>query len=367
MLRSSILLLLTAFAASSLAASVNDAHPAAADTAATADASANKSNTISPNASVTGKKPLVSLPQPAIQSVQVFATFAAVATCNAKGWNCGPRCEGLTAGTNFVRDFYDQGTNTYAYIATNDKYQRIIVSFRGSVDVSSWIQNLNFGKTQVGWLKNNDAWVHAGFLNCYEAIRNDLKSEIASLVKLYPKYTVTFTGHSLGAALAVLASVDARISTPSVYQQTVTFGEPRVGNPAFANMASALLKQAVSSRTGGYIPSPVRVVNYDDIVPRLPPTMFDYQHHDTELWISTDKGDQASLCESGKQQEDPNCARSKSASINVDRHNNYFGVLMGRSGPCTVSAPTFGSSVNKSAAPQTAENRAALVAATNNQ
>ncbi|KAI8057331.1 Alpha/Beta hydrolase protein [Syncephalis plumigaleata] len=271
----------------------------------------------------------------------MFAGFAAVATCSPIGWNCGPRCQGTTAGTQFVKELYHKETNTFAYVATNDKYQRIIVAFRGSVDISSWIQNLNFGKTKVDWLNNDDAEVHAGFVNCYHTIRSDLKSTIADVAKRFPKYTVTFTGHSLGGALAILAALDTNISTPSINQQVVTFGAPRIGNPTFGNMVSTRLYQAANSRTGGILPSPVRVVNYNDIVPRLPPSMFDYQHHDAEVWINSGEGDQATLCQVGKKEEDPNCAKSVMAFIDVTRHNTYFGILLGRSGPCSVPAPTY--------------------------
>jgi hypothetical protein len=177
--------LLTAFATSSDGAAMNTT----AVSAATVNAF--------PNSVVTDKH-LVNLPRLAIQSLQMFASFAAVSTCSPIGWSCGSRCKGTIAGTQFVKEFYDEKTETYAYVATNDRYQRIIVSFRGSVDLSSWIQNLNFAKTEVDWLNNDEAKVHAGFLNCYQAVRSDLKNTIASVVKLFPNYTLTFIGHSLG-------------------------------------------------------------------------------------------------------------------------------------------------------------------------
>ena len=88
------------------------------------------------------------------------------------------------------------------------------------------------------------------------------------------------TGHSLGAALAVLSAPQLAAETslvPTVY----TFAGPRVGDPVFA--------LAYADR----VPVTWRVVNTNDIVPTLPPTVavvdengdekiFFYEHVDSE-------------------------------------------------------------------------------------
>ena len=71
---------------------------------------------------------------------------------------------------------------------------------------------------------------------------------------------MTFTGHSLGAALASLASLKTVIQNirPSYQIRVITFGQPRVGNIDLANKQNELLPQTF------------RVVHSNDIVPHLP-------------------------------------------------------------------------------------------------
>ncbi|XP_066310867.1 phospholipase A1-Igamma1, chloroplastic-like [Miscanthus floridulus] len=69
---------------------------------------------------------------------------------------------------------------------------------------------------------------------------------------------VTVTGHSLGGALAMLATRDAAVAHPDVHVSAVTFGAPRVGNRAFYD--------GVTSRDVRAL----RVVVRHDVVPSVP-------------------------------------------------------------------------------------------------
>jgi predicted lipase len=82
---------------------------------------------------------------------------------------------------------------------------------------------------------------------------------------------LVLTGHSLGAAVAVLVARWLRSQGKLV--EVATFGSPKIGNWDFANS----------------IDFPVtRVVNHCDIVPHLPP-LFDYHHVGEPLWFDSDK------------------------------------------------------------------------------
>lgn len=91
--------------------------------------------------------------------------------------------------------------------------------------------------------------VHPGFWEAFIVVKPDVERELNKR----PNLPLYITGHSLGGALAVVATyaLDGdRIAA------TYTFGGPRVGNLQF----------------GQRIKSPVyRVINASDIVPRLPP------------------------------------------------------------------------------------------------
>jgi len=73
------------------------------------------------------------------------------------------------------------------------------------------------------------------------------------------------TGHSLGGSLAILASTDLAKLHGKI-DQVYTFGQPRVGNPAFAAYYQS------------FIPNTFRLIDYADIVPHIPPSAFGFQH-----------------------------------------------------------------------------------------
>ena len=77
------------------------------------------------------------------------------------------------------------------------------------------------------------AQVHAGFLEAYNSIQDDLTTELKRLTDLNPLNSLTIAGHSLGGAIATLASVDLGQTTYNV--DTYTFGAPAVGNQSFSD------------------------------------------------------------------------------------------------------------------------------------
>lgn len=79
--------------------------------------------------------------------------------------------------------------------------------------------------------------LHAGFVKAYDAVRIALLEMVYGITEWSEEWTICFTGHSLGGALAVLCSFDYAHLTdqegkrPEVF--TMSFGAPRVGNKAF--------------------------------------------------------------------------------------------------------------------------------------
>lgn len=128
------------------------------------------------------------------------------------------------------------------------------------------LDDLNFFRVPY-----NEADVHRGFLaatmELWPKIEVDLNSTLlANSVEVY------VTGHSLGAAMALIAGMTRK------FERIVTFGEPRVGK----NIAKNCL--ADSTRH-------IRYVNGRDpvttIVPEAPP--FSFEHHGEERPISDSK------------------------------------------------------------------------------
>ncbi|RKP09235.1 Alpha/Beta hydrolase protein, partial [Thamnocephalis sphaerospora] len=204
------------------------------------------------------------------------------------------------------------------YVAAHPGYQRIFVAFRGSTNVASWMQNLDFTKVPLNLPGDGGARVHRGFAECFDAVKDRLRPLVLAAVKQFPGYTVTYTGYSLGAAVTILAAANFRSQLANVPQQLFTYGEPRIGDNKFARFTSNLFPAS-----NNIADQPLRVVNYNDIVPRLPPSWTGYQHRDREVWITSESDTGAVLCDANLGKEDPNCAWSVSGSLDTTRHRWY--------------------------------------------
>jgi triacylglycerol lipase len=89
-----------------------------------------------------------------------------------------------------------------------------------------------------------------------QATKEGVLNEVARLSDEYGTMKAKATGHSLGGALANLYAIDL---VKAGYEVNMyNFGQPRVGNKAYAAYASGLLKEQY------------RHTNYKDIVPHVP-------------------------------------------------------------------------------------------------
>ena len=111
---------------------------------------------------------------------------------------------------------YDVG-GTQALIAADD--DNLVLAFRGTVEAADRRTDVRFVKTDFP----GGGRVHLGFFEAFERVRPAIAFDLARL----SSRRRVFTGHSLGAALAVMATVEWR---PDV---AYVFGCPRVGNAAF--------------------------------------------------------------------------------------------------------------------------------------
>jgi hypothetical protein len=175
----------------------------------------------------------------------------------------------------------------------------LVVAFRGSKDPVDFVQDAKFELAEYIWLHNKPVVeVHAGFLEDFQAIGGPVVDRVKSLFAgSGAGRPIYVTGHSLGGALAVLCALELvreKIPVTGVY----TFGQPRVGNRAFADLYDARL----ADRTW-------RLVNANDLVPRLPGRLLGYRHCGQEIllaggggylvnppWWQTARSDFAGFC-----------------------------------------------------------------------
>lgn len=107
--------------------------------------------------------------------------------------------------------------------------------------------------------------VHSGFRGELDNIWADIKKHHSS----HAAKTFYITGHSLGAAMATIATSRFEEETP--VEQLTTFGSPRVGTRKFVkNIATPHM----------------RFVNNNDIVTKVPLWLMGYKHHGVLQYIN---------------------------------------------------------------------------------
>lgn len=149
-----------------------------------------------------------------------------------------------------------------------------IFAFRGTdSDLDIW--NDLFAETTAFVPMNSNrtpqppAYVSAGFYGIYTLTGGSMKQSMQhQLFALLQKYNVDsfyITGHSLGAALSSLFTLDVRLTTPALRPTNMNFASPMVGTERWAQVYA---QQGAPT---------TRVLNYYDYVPDLPPLPF-YTH-----------------------------------------------------------------------------------------
>ena len=124
-----------------------------------------------------------------------------------------------------------------------------VLVFRGtSGKLQNWIHNFNAfpSKWPCG------GWVHKGFKKIFDEIWDDIHTSLLSI-----RRPIFYTGHSLGAAMATLAT---SLKPP---RALYTFGSPRVGNAAFIHSLKDIRIY--------------RVINSRDIVSSTPPSLITFK------------------------------------------------------------------------------------------
>ncbi len=182
--------------------------------------------------------------------------------------------ERLTENLTYCAQIYNGcvpfcGGTTYSWsndteYCMNIKNNTMTIVFRGTDSKKEWLSNLAFCKKVIPYGNyESDVRVHGGFITAY---KNKLvRDRIHSLISDKP-CRIIVTGHSRGAALAVLCAVDLQYNFPDKSISVTTYGCPRVGNAAFAKSYNKRVTDTV------------RVENGNDIVTKVPPAIFGFRH-----------------------------------------------------------------------------------------
>lgn len=284
--------------------------------------------------SVSASLPIEAAPYSEMDA-RLFLRFAAVSVCSdhaIRNWSCGGLCEDLSSRVvsgsqqllgptarfqvrGFVVALQGHGVSG-----------RCVASFAGTsflnidnllADAFAWrVAWPNWGQDicgDVSWCPG--CAVHDGFADAYGELRGELRSALDRAGCT----SMTVVGHSLGAAIAVLASMELRACGPQRVHDVWTYGLPRVGTLEFTEAYE------VVARMRGAAPSLWRVVHYHDTIPRLAPYWTGYRHLGLEVYYTTENSTTFQVCTaSSDRPENIDCMLAVWPGTMAD-HHNYLG------------------------------------------
>lgn len=177
-----------------------------------------------------------------------------------------------SGGFRLIKTFNSKETDTQAFLARCDEYA--VLAFRGTE-----VKKIQDVKTDIAASKISvlQGYVHKGFMSAYKSVADDIKKNLLELQGI-PLY---ITGHSLGAALATVATQN--LEHDHLYPRfrdmvaaCYTFGSPRVGNSHYEQEFK----------------SPIyRVVNTTDVVTTIPLLAMGYMHIGDVRYLGSREGE----------------------------------------------------------------------------
>ena len=185
----------------------------------------------------------------------------------------------------FNSEFINEpSTDTQLFIAHNGT--AVVISFRGTEKFKDWLTNAG-----IEFHNTSNGRTHKGFDKALDSVWSQI---IKALEKAHQYgQPIWITGHSLGGALAVLAAARLALDIDQNVYKSInglyTFGQPRVGDRVFVKALDNEIK-----------PRYFRFVNDNDMVPRVPDRLNQYQdggsisffdskgtlHHDVGFWFA---------------------------------------------------------------------------------
>jgi len=185
-------------------------------------------------------------------------------------------CCKASAGAYAAADISEIATDTHLTI--QQLPDSTVIAFRGTHSIRNLLTDADFERRLLMSAGGLNARVHRGFEAALNSVLIAICDALGGCSNAIHAKPIFVTGHSLGGALAVLAAMELHRNGFTI-AQVYTFGQPRVGNKAFADWYDSALKD----RTW-------RMVFEEDIVPRFPhlPSFRDpYWHGGNEVFISS--------------------------------------------------------------------------------
>ncbi|KAI0831964.1 lipase [Trametes gibbosa] len=216
-----------------------------------------------------------------IASFTPITHYASTGYCAAsvtRTWTCGANCE-ANPGFKPTAAGGDGDDVQFWFVGYDPDLDAVIVSHQGTNpnDILSLLTDADF------FLKKLDSALfpgvsssleaHNGFIDSQAETASAVLQAVQSTMATFGTNNIITTGHSLGAAIALLDALFLPLHIPGATVRYVGYGLPRVGNQAFADYVDA---QPISV---------THINNEEDIVPILPGRFLGFHHPSGEIHI----------------------------------------------------------------------------------
>ena len=156
-------------------------------------------------------------------------------------------------GFELVDEFNEPSTDTQAFLVVNPRHQFAVLAFRGTEVTSRKDLSTDAMVLRIPSIEEK-VRIHGGFQKAYNSVSERIEKSLLEKLNGMPLY---ITGHSLGAALATVATIS--LEQKKYFRDQIaacyTYGSPRVGTKALD----------IDFKSPIY-----RVVNTTDIVTMVP-------------------------------------------------------------------------------------------------
>ncbi|KAJ8518455.1 hypothetical protein ONZ45_g4465 [Pleurotus djamor] len=197
-----------------------------------------------------------------IAALRPYTYYASTGYCrppDTLSWRCGPNCK---ANPQFkpVASGGNGNDAQFWYAGYDPTLDSVIVAHQGldfnmehALMAVMELEMSDIDPIFFPGLASRGIAVHTGFMHIHSkfvfdasldaqdtdlagnSAVDDVYAAIKETREKYPTNTVTFVGHSLGAALGVLDAVFLSLNMPDVSIKAIGYGMPRIGNTAFAD------------------------------------------------------------------------------------------------------------------------------------
>ncbi|KAJ3849049.1 Alpha/Beta hydrolase protein [Lentinula lateritia] len=227
-----------------------------------------------------GRRTVTSLSTAQFSSFAPFTQFARASYCDGfQDWTCGAACDANADFEVSLAGGDDSDIQNY-FVGFSPSLSSIIVAHEGTdplqlesdlTDVEVLLASLD---TSLFPGISSSVQVHDGFKNEHAKTASVILAEVRTLMASKNTKNVMAVGHSLGGALAELDALFFALNLPSGSNiSAVTYGTPRVGNPAFASLIDQ------------HVPSFKHINNEKDLIPIVPGRFLGYAHPAGEIHI----------------------------------------------------------------------------------